>query len=72
MLEFAAAFPEVFEILPRERSEIDVLHRQYVANVIYYVAGKDFTDWIDRQLQDRTKRLTDERNMNITMDPEIF
>ena len=72
MLDFAKKYPEVFEILPEESREINILHRQYIANVIYYVAGKDFTDWIDKKLKERTERLLEDRSMNIHMDPEIY
>ena len=34
MLDFAKNYPEVFEILPEEPREINILHRQYIANVI--------------------------------------
>ena len=47
MLEFAKDYPEVYQILSEEQREIDILHRQYIANVIFFVAGKEFTDWID-------------------------
>ena len=40
--------------------------------MIYYVAGKDFTDWIDKRLKERTERLLEDRSMNIHMDPEIY
>ena len=58
--------------MPAEQEEIENLHRQYIANVIYYIAGKDFTDWIDKRLKERTQKLTEERQMNIKMDPEIY
>ena len=58
MLDWAQDYPEVFEILPAETAEINALHRQYIANVIYYIAGKKFTDWIDEQLKKRTQKIT--------------
>ena len=72
MLEFAEKYPEVFQVLPRENSEIMQLHRQYVANVIYTIAGDDFTDWLNRKLKQRNKKIAEERNLNIKMDPEIY
>ena len=72
MLEWAQDYPEVFEILPRDQGEIQSLHRQYIANVIFYVAGKKFTDWIDEQLKKRTQKITQDRNLSIRMDPDIF
>ena len=72
MLEFAKGYPEVFEILPSEEREIAILHRQYVANVIFYVAGQEFTKWINQRLHDRVEKLREDRNLNIKMDPEIY
>ena len=72
MLEFAKGYPEVFMILPEEKREIAILHRQYIANVIFYVAGEEFTAWIDRRLKERTEKLLEDRSMNIHMDPEIY
>ena len=72
MLEWAKAYPEVYDILPRERSERDVLHRQYVANVIYTIAGSAFSEWIDAKVKQRNLKLAEERNLNIKMDPEIY
>ena len=72
MLEFARKYPKVWKALPAEESEIDTLHRGYVANVIYTIVGENFTDWIDKKLKARTKRICSERDMNISMDPEIY
>ena len=72
MLEWAKKHKEVFAALPVEQAEIDNLHRGYVANVIYTIVGDDFTDWVDRKLKQRTKKITEDREMNIKMDPEIY
>ena len=72
MLEFAENHPEVFEILPSDRTEIENLHRQYVANVIYTVAPKEFSQWLDAKIKKRNKKLAQEQNLNIKMDPEIY
>ena len=72
MLEFAKPYTNVHQILPSQQGEIENLHRGCIANVIYTVAGDDFTDWIDRKMKERTQKLTEEKNLNIKMDPEIF
>jgi len=72
MLIFARDYPEVFEVFPRERLEIDTLHRQYVANVIYTIAGNAFSRWIDGKLKERNQKLMQDKNLNIKMDPEIY
>ena len=72
MLEWAKRHPDVFTALPKEQNEINSLHRNYIANVIYTIVGEDFRDWINNKMQERTKRLALERNMTIQMDPEIY
>jgi hypothetical protein len=72
MLKFAKEHQEVFDILPRDQTEIENLHRQYVANVIYTVVGKEFSEWIDGKIKQRNKKLAEEQNLNIKMDPEIY
>jgi hypothetical protein len=46
MLNWAKAHPEVFQALPRVQAEIEMLHRQYVVNVIYTIVGESFADWV--------------------------
>ena len=72
MLEWAKRHPQVFTALPKETTEIDNLHRTYIANVIYTIVGEDFKDWVDNVMKERTKRIAEERDMNIKMDPEIY
>ena len=72
MLQFAKGYPMVYQILPSEQGEIEHLHRQYVANCIYTIASDDFTDWIDKKMKERTEKLTQERDLSIKMDPEIY
>ena len=72
MLEWAKKYPKVFKALPAEQAEIESLHRGYVANVIYTVVGENFQEWIDKKLKERTKKLCTSRDMNITMDPEVY
>ena len=72
MLEFAKDYPEVFHILPDEQGEIENLHRQYIANVIYTIAGDHFTKWIDMVMKERTEKITKEKNLSIQMDPAIY
>ena len=43
-----------------------------MANIIYTIVGENFQDWIEKKLKERTKKLCEERDMNITMDPEIY
>ena len=47
------------------------LPRQYIANIIYTIVGKPFTDWIDARVNERHEKRAMENNLNIQMDPEI-
>ena len=35
-------------------------------------SGSDFTDWIDKKMKERTQKLTEQKNLNIKMDAEIY
>ena len=72
MLNWAKRYPDVFQILPIEEKEIENLHRKFIANVIYSVAGEDFKTFVEKKMNERTKKLAESRNMNIKMDPEIY
>ena len=71
MLAFGQNFASVSESLPSVRKEIMNLHRQYIANVIYTRLGDAFSRWVDERVNARHKRVADERNLNIELDPEI-
>ena len=72
MLEWARNYPEVFDYLPHEPAEIENLHRQYLANIIFSVTGDDFKEWVDRRLKERIQKMTEDCQMNIKMDPQIY
>ena len=57
--------------MPYIVGEIEMLHRQYVINVVYTLVGENFQDWVDKQVRIRNKKMAEEKNMNISMDPEI-
>ena len=40
--------------------------------MIYTVVGEDFAHWVDNRMKERTKRLAEDRNLNITMDPAVY
>ena len=72
MLEWANNYPEVYAALPEKQSEIENLHRGYIANIIYTLVGENFKLWAEKQMKERTKRLAQDRDLNIKMDPEIY
>ena len=71
MLDWAKQYEEVQQALPYIVGEIDMLHRQYVINVIYTLVGENFQLWVEKTIRVRNKKLAEEKNLNISMDPEI-
>jgi len=57
-------------ILPVEK-EIHKLTRQYLANVIYTVVGRTFSDWVEIKVAERNAKIKEEQAMMINMDPAI-
>ena len=72
MLEWAKKYPEVANALPEDPNEIEHFHRNFIANVIYTLVGENFRLWVDKKMRERTKRMAEDRDMNIKMDPEIY
>ena len=70
MLLFASDYPNVMRALPIE-AEIKKLSRQYLANVIYTLVGEKFQYWVDAKVEARNKKVKEEKNLMIEMDPEI-
>ena len=68
MLDWAKKYPKVAQALPKEPGEVENLHRGYIANVIYTLVGDNFKDWVDKKLKERTKKIAEERDLNIKMD----
>jgi hypothetical protein len=72
LLKFGMKYPKVRQALPLEQREIDKLLRKYVGNLIYTLVGQPFADWVEDVIQDRNKKLAEDRNMAIEMDPEVY
>ena len=58
--------------MPNESREIEKLPRAYVSNVIYTLVGPPFKQWVDQVIQERNKKIVEEQNLNIEMDPEVY
>ena len=71
MLTFGFKYDPVQDALPIVEKEVLKLPRQYVANVIHTLVGQDFVSWVNEQVNTRHKKVADDRNMNIELDPEI-
>ena len=72
LLEFGMQYPKVRQALPLEEREIDKLLRKYVGNLIYTLVGEPFRVWVESVIQERNKKLCEDRNLNIEMDPEVY
>ena len=71
ILEYGTASAEVKNALPVVEKETLKMPRQYLINVIYTLMGLPFRMWVGSRVDERHKKVADERNMNIQMDPEI-
>ena len=58
------------DALPIDK-EIKKLSRQYLANVIFTIIGKPFSDWVDRQCEKRNQKVREGNDMLVSLDPEI-
>ena len=70
MFEFAKDYPRAMKALP-VIEEWYHLHRQYLANVIFTTVGKPFTEWVDQHIEIRNKKVADEKNQMVNMDPAV-
>ena len=72
MPQWAEQYPDVHRTLPSEPRELEKLHRQYVANVIFTIAGDAFQKWISSVVEQRNQGIKDDQNLDVEMDPEVF
>ena len=69
MLQWAKRHPDVHRTLPSEEREIEKLHRQYVANVIFTIAGDAFQKWISKVVEQRNQGIKDDQNLDVEIGP---
>ena len=70
ILDFGLSFRVVVDALPIIR-ETKKMPRQYIANVIYTLVGQPFQKWVAERCNQRNKRLADDHNTAIMLDPRI-
>lgn len=70
ILERIRNMPEVMAYFPIEK-EIAKLPRQWIINVTYTLVGEDFKTYIEARIEERNEKMREERNLLITMDPQI-
>ena len=70
MLKFAKNYPAVADYLPVE-NEIKKLSRNYIGCIIYTIVGTPFEEFINGKVEERNKKIKDEKNLLIEMHPTI-
>ena len=55
-----------------DTKELPKVPRQWLANVIYSVAGPPFAAWVDAQIALRNAKIVASDNNCINMDPEVY
>jgi hypothetical protein len=55
-----------------EAKELPKVPRQWLANVIFSVAGQPFADWVDQVIQQRNSKIVANDNRFVAMDPEVY
>jgi len=71
MMAYCSGIPKVMKAFPTEAKEIDKLPRQYIINVIYTLVGKPFELWVNQRIENRHAKITEDKDLNIELDPEI-
>ena len=72
MMYHAKKFPGFQNYLPADDREVEKLPRAYIANLIYTIVGQKFKDWVQQKIQERTKKIMEEQDLAIEMDPEVY
>ena len=47
------------------------LPRQWIINLIYTIVGQPFAEWVSERVEARNRKLVEEHDMAINLDPEI-
>lgn len=71
MLEYCSGIPKVMKAFPVEEKEIKKMPRQYIANVIFTLVGRPFEEFINQRIEARHRKIAEDRDLNIELDPEI-
>ena len=73
ILGFAAGFSNgvSMKALPLTEKERLKLPREYVGNVVFTIVGAPFQKWVDDRVVARNKKVTEDKDLSIHMDPEI-
>ena len=61
---------EVLRFMPIEK-EVKKLPKQFLVNVAYSVYGDTFAAWVKQRVEERNAKVTKEKNLLISMDPEV-
>lgn len=70
-LSFGKDFQLVKNALPDSEKEVGKMPRQYIANIIHTIVGQPFAEWVVQRVNARHTKMTESRDMNIQLDPEV-
>ncbi len=70
VLQFIGQYHVVLSYLPDER-DIPKLPRQWIVNIGYSIIGDEFAAWVKAKVEERNKKLIEERELSIQLDPDI-
>ena len=56
--------------LPVEK-EISKLPKSFIINVVYTIVGDQFANWVKERVDERNAKVSVDRGLNISVDPEI-
>ena len=60
----------MFQYMP-DQQEIHKVPKQWLCNVANSILKNIFSDWVKKQVEIRNRKITEEKDMLIEMDPEI-
>ena len=61
---------DIDDYLP-DKQEIHKISREWICNVIATNLKDNFTQWVKEQVEERNEYVTEKRDMNIELDPDI-
>ena len=71
MLHESLKYPQVADYLPEEK-DLAKVPRQWLANVIFSVAGEPFSAWVDEVISSRNSKISANEKKHVMMDEDVY
>ena len=71
ILDWAAQYPDAMMHLPESRKETMKMPKEYICNVLHTTIGDPFYQWVMERIAARDKKVIENHNEAIEMDPEM-